>query len=404
MNSLFLSGFGVSLNVDRASLVIKDGHLEPERNPSTYEVRPRHARFDSIVIDSQTGQISIPAMKWLMRHGIPLFILDYNGTLLSSVLPREPVVGNLKKAQVEAYQDIQRRFYIAHKIVEAKLERTRELIEWLSQRYDVDERSRIRLNAEIKRYDGCNNVKDLMFVEGRVAEVYWKIFQTLIPKKYSFVSRMHETHQMNSTDPVNTLLNYGYAFLESRCRASINTVGLEPSIGFLHEIAQPRYPLVYDLQEPFRWSVDKTVLSCVENDTFSKTDFFLTDNYVLRLSPAAIKRLLEELRACFNSGAVYKSKKCSWDTIIRLKIQELARYLLDRTEDFDLKDPHPDFREDGRELRQKLLTLTLSEARKLGLSKSTFWSLQNRCRSNIPLKIYLKTGKKISHRLDAKAC
>ncbi len=60
---------------------------------------------------------------------------------------------------------------------------------------------------------------------------------------------MRETHQMNSTDQVNTLLNYGYVFLESRCRASINSVGLESSIGFLHEIAQPRYPLVYDLQE-----------------------------------------------------------------------------------------------------------------------------------------------------------
>ena len=61
--------------------------------------------YDSVVIDGQTGTISLAAIKWLMRHGIPLFILDYNGTLLSSTLPREPVNGPLKIAQIEAYKD-----------------------------------------------------------------------------------------------------------------------------------------------------------------------------------------------------------------------------------------------------------------------------------------------------------
>lgn len=229
--------------------------------------RARHVPFDSVVIDSQTGQISIPAVKWLMRHGIPLFILDYNGTLLSSTLPKEPVVGKLKKAQIEAYQNPAKRFYIARRIVEAKLERTRQMVKRLSVRYDINRLQR-RLDAEISRFEHAKTLRDLLFVEGRTAEVYWRIFQSIIPEKYGFVSRMSEKHQMNSTDPVNTLLNYGYAFLESRCRAALNMVGLEPSIGFLHEIAQPKYPLVYDLQEPFRWIVDKTVLSCVENETF----------------------------------------------------------------------------------------------------------------------------------------
>lgn len=101
------------------------------------------------------------------------------------------------------------------------------------------------------------------------------------------------------TDTVNTLLNYGYAFLESICRATIDTVGLEPSIGFLHEIAQPKHPLVYDLQEPFRGIVHITVLSSVENKTFTKNDFFLTDNYILRLMTSAIRKLLEQLRLRF---------------------------------------------------------------------------------------------------------
>jgi len=396
VNPLFLSGFGVSLCVDRARLMVKDGHLMPDTTLSRHEIQPRHVPFDSIVIDSQTGQISIPAIKWLMRHGVPLFILDYNGTLLSSTLPREPVVGNLKKAQIEAHQDPEKRFYIARAIVEAKLERTRDLVEWFGSRYEIDQKSISRLGEEIRRFEGCRALKDLLLVEGRVAEVYWKIFQTLIPKKCGFISRMHETHQMNSTDPVNTLLNYGYAFLESRCRASINAVGLEPSIGFLHEIAQPKYPLVYDLQEPFRWIIDKTILSCIENDTFSKRDFFLTDNYVLRLLPSSIKKLLQEVRLPFNSRIEHKARNYCWDTIIRLKSTELARYILRKTSGLDFSRPTPDlFRPDTKDLRKEIMSLSVSQARKIGIKKNTLWYLKDRANQEKPFKIYAKIERKL---------
>ena len=42
---------------------------------------------------------------------------------------------------------------------------------------------------------------------------------------------------MNASDPVNALLNYGYAILESTVRKDINAIGLDVSIGYLHEIA-----------------------------------------------------------------------------------------------------------------------------------------------------------------------
>ena len=271
------------------------------------------------------------------------------------------------------------------------------MVEWLSQRYEIDERQLKSSKTEIGRLESCKDLKRLLFVEGRIAEVYWKVFQSLIPKKYGFVSRTHETHQMNSTDPVNTLLNYGYAFLESRCRTSINAVGLEPSIGFLHEIAQPKYPLVYDLQEPFRWIIDKTIISCVENEKFSRKDFFMTDNYVLRLSPPAIKRLLKELRCSLSSRIQYKSRNYSWDEIVRLKTEELGRYVSRKVDELDFKDPNANFNtEDSGMLRERILFLTPSKAREIGISKSTLWELQKRAQADKPFRTYEKVGKKIS--------
>lgn len=45
---------------------------------------------------------------------------------------------------------------------------------------------------------------------------------------------------MNASDEINALLNYGYAILESEIRRDINAVGLDPTIGFLHELAQSK--------------------------------------------------------------------------------------------------------------------------------------------------------------------
>ena len=64
-------------------------------------------------------------------------------------------------------------------------------------------------------------------------------------------------------------------FLESEIRKAINSVGLEYSIGFLHEINQSRTPLVYDIQELFRWIIDISVIQLLEdNKVIKKIRFY----------------------------------------------------------------------------------------------------------------------------------
>jgi len=60
---------------------------------------------------------------------------------------------------------------------------------------------------------------------------------------------MTNSHQKNASDPFNAALNYGYGFLEAECRMAINVIGLEPSVGFLHNFSdyQTKEFLAYDL-------------------------------------------------------------------------------------------------------------------------------------------------------------
>ena len=396
MNPIFLSGFNVSLSVDRARLQVRDGIQQPNVEPERFQVQPRNAHFDSVVIDGHSGAISLDAIKWLMRHDIPIFVLDYNGTLLSSTLPREPVNGPLKIAQVEAYKDSRKRFYIAKKLIEAKARRTLDTIGWLETRYGkLDKRA--ELDSELKRLEKSGDLRNLMMVEGRIADVYWRYLQETLPEKLNFTSRIRETHQRNASDPVNCLLNYSYAILESQCRKALNSVGLDPTIGFLHEPRQVKYALVYDFQEPFRWLVDTAVISCLEHEEFGQKDFFRTDSYVMRLKPRAVKRLLNALRIRFNLPVSYHGKSYCWDTIIQVKTQKLANYILGKRAELDFIEPAPVMsRDDSEAIRQRILSLTMSQAKKLGIGKSTLHDLRMHAKSERSFRTYGKVANRLN--------
>ena len=120
-----------------------------------------------------------------------------------------------------------------------------------------------------------------------------------------------------------TITNYCHVVLESRCLKAAYSAGFDPGIGFLHELAPGSAPLVYDLQEPFRWMVDIAVIEALEKKVFSKKDFMLTENYNLMIRPEGVKRLIGLLDARFSSKTPYKGKNWEWGYIIASKTGEL---------------------------------------------------------------------------------
>ena len=173
--------------------------------------------------------------------------------------------------------------------------------------------------------------------------------------------------------------------MEGECRAAINTVGLEPSVGFLHETSgyQTKQSLVYDLQEPFRWVADVAVMEAFESRVLDLRDFYFTgDDYRYRFEPEAKERFLDLLREQFNSGVSYKGRGLKWDTIIEQKAVEFGRFLAGRIGRLDFSEPSPTLRRtDDADLRRRILSLSQSEARGLGIAKSTLHYLRKRAKS-----------------------
>jgi len=150
-----------------------------------------------------------------------------------------------------------------------------------------------------------------MTYERRIAGIYHesltRIFNQLNPE-FNFIGRKNKTNSRNynAADEINVLLNYGYTILESEIRKGINSVGLDYSIGFLHEINQRKTPLVYDIQELFRWIIDLSVIQLLEEKKIKKSDFIITDNYHTRLGEDVAKLFIERINSNFNARYDYK--------------------------------------------------------------------------------------------------
>ena len=394
MNPLHLSGWGVKIRVQnlrsRSELEITNGR-EDDRLESMRRFRPRRFPYTSIIIDGHSGYVSLQAFHWLSRNKVPVFILDYDGSMISSILPPTPIKADLRAAQLKASEDARKKFSIANAIVRAKIARNLQVLNWLAQRYDIEKQVRLTKH-EAFRLGRARSVVDLRTVEGRVALRYWQAYSSVIPESLDFQGRMTTTHQNNASDPVNLALNYAYGVLEGECRRAINTVGLEPSVGFLHETSgyQTKQSLIYDLQEPFRWIADVAVMEAFESGVLDLPDFYFTgDDYRYRFDPEAKQRFLDLLRERFNSAVGYKGRALKWDTVIEQKAVEFGRFLAGRIGRLDFSEPSPTLRRtDDADLRRRILSLSQSEAKGLGIAKSTLHYLRKRAKTNRSVQTY----------------
>ena len=87
-----------------------------------------------------------------------------------------------------------------------------------------------------------------------------------------------------ATNPVNALLNYTYALLESEARLALLAAGLDPTLGVLHSDQRNRDSFALDAMEAVRPDVDAFLLDMLEDRTFTSRDFLELSNGVCRVA------------------------------------------------------------------------------------------------------------------------
>ena len=189
---------------------------------------------------------------------------------------------------------------------------------------------RLKMDEYIKQLIDLNlndkNVKlQIMGIEGKASNDYWRCVKYFIPKEIGFTSRTKKP-----TDLLNSMLNYGYAILASEITKSILLNGLDPYCGLLHYDMDMRTSLTFDLIEPFRQQiVDKTVISLI-NRKQVKTDDIDNRNNLIKLE--ARKLIVSKILNKMYSTITYNGNVMSYADIIDLQSKNLVNSIINADE------------------------------------------------------------------------
>ena len=230
------------------------------------------------------------------ERGVCVSMFSEHGKFLARV--EGPVSGNvlLRLAQMRAYEDKERKGELARSFVIGKLCNARAVL--MRRIRDHGETGALKVGAACQ-LDVLRRVRDsppdtarIRGLEGEAAAGYFGCFNDLLvmqQEAFSIPSRNRRPPQ----DPMNALLSYLYALLAHECRGALEGVGLDPQIGFLHELRPGRPALALDLMEEFRAVLaDRMALSLVNLKQVVPRDFKMTESGAVLIGDDARKTVL----------------------------------------------------------------------------------------------------------------
>lgn len=254
-----------------------DAQIPQSRNPEIPQSRNPEillsvplSQVEQVVIFGNVG-LTTPAIDAFLAQNTEVVFLsqrgEYRGRLVGQVTPHVP----LRRAQYARSADAAFTLEMAKGFVRAKLQHQRALLQRHNrERGDTEiEASIASLAQALDEVERKTAVSSLLGVEGAATAAYFKGLRRLFDPKWKFDDR----NRRPPRDPVNVLLSFGYTLLAEACSSAVQTVGLDPYAGFLHEVAYNRPALGLDLMEEFRPVVDGIVLWCLNGGQLTPEDF-----------------------------------------------------------------------------------------------------------------------------------
>ena len=298
-------GYGLTLSVRHRHLAIHDG-VGPHRRTRLVPRGQRSIR--RIVVLGHTGTITLDAVRWCTDVGIALLQIDTDGRVLMLANTPGRTDARLLRAQAAAASS-QVGLTITQHLLNSKLTGQADLTDQLLN----NATTATAIRAVQQQLHAADSLPACRELEARAANLYFagwagqvqprfaRIDQPRVPAAWrSYRARSSALHTggrspRNAADPVNALLNYGYALAEAECRLALLTVGLDPSLGIVHTDQKARDSLALDLLEPLRPVVERHVLRLLAGRTLRARDFTETRDGRCRLLPPLTHSLAEQL-------------------------------------------------------------------------------------------------------------
>jgi CRISPR-associated protein Cas1 len=329
LNTLYVTTEGAWLHKDGANIVMDvDGETRARL--------PVHM-LEGLVCLGRV-MVSPPLMGYCAEQGITVSYLSMNGRFQARV--EGPVSGNvlLRREQYRRTDDPTRCSQIVQNILVGKLHNQRAVLgrglrDHADKLTDEDQaaltHAHKRLDRIMDKVQSETTLDVLRGLEGEAAQSYFGVFEHLI-RSTEPAMRFKGRSRRPPMDAVNALLSFLYTLITHDCRSALESVGLDPAVGFLHRDRPGRPSLALDLLEEFRpLLADRLALSLINLKQLTPKDFQTMDNGAVLLKEDSRKVVLtayqerkrEELRH------VFLDEKAPIGLFPFLQAQLMARHL-----------------------------------------------------------------------------
>jgi CRISP-associated protein Cas1 len=290
LNTLYATTEGAWLRKDGANIVMEVEQQERARIPAHL--------LEGLVCFGRIG-VSPQLLGYCMEVGITVTYLTPNGRFHARV--EGPVSGNvlLRRAQYRRSDDVPGCASIVRNLLAGKIHNQRAVLArgWRDRGDRLPDAIAFRhalkrLKRIPQRLMTVADVDTLRGLEGEAAQAYFSVFDQLIATDQPDM-RFSGRNRRPPRDAFNALLSFLYTLLTHDCRSALETVGLDPAVGFLHRDRPGRPSLALDLAEEFRPLLgERLALSLVNRKQLTARDFRSMDNGAVLLTDDARKTVL----------------------------------------------------------------------------------------------------------------
>jgi len=275
-----LFGYGIQVRVSSGHLILEDG-IGADRRYARFP-RVGH-RLQRLIVIGADGMVSLAALRWLHDQDAAFVMLDRDGKILTITGPSRIPDGRMRRAQGLSLTS------------GAALQIARELIAQKLQGQERVVRDKLN-NSEIANaiadlgsaLPGIEDFEGVRLVESEAAGIYWAAWRGKeitfpkaelhrVPEHWRTIGSRRSPISGSprlAVNPVQAILNYLYAILESEARLAAVALGLDPCLGLLHMDAPNRASLACDLMEPVRPQIDGFVLDWIARTPLKREWFF----------------------------------------------------------------------------------------------------------------------------------
>ena len=274
-------------------------------------------------------QVSTQVVQELCKRGIPLVYCSSGGWFYGMTTGLLHKHIDLRRRQYAAAAEPERCLGLARRFVQAKIANSRTLLR-RNHRAAPDivlqDLKRDQVQAGV-----ADSLPSLLGIEGTAARRYFSEFAGMLKEaepgaRFDFEGR----NRRPPRDPVNAMLSLLYSMLAREWTVVLQSVGLDPYLGFYHQPRYGRPALALDMMEEFRPLIaDSAVLTAINNGEIRPSDWIERMGSVA-LTTDGRRRLIETYERRMGQEITHPvfGYQISYRRVLEVQARLLGRYLL----------------------------------------------------------------------------